>query len=117
MCPLRVAAGLTLSVRRRRIGITRQPAAHVVFVILFVPYHAGKSLPLDQASVLMLQAGLNPEVEVIAVAFSGAGDLIKIGKRRWIFRLREAEAKLCSNAGIYPRTEVHAGFRTTQQRV
>ncbi len=117
MWPLVVTARLTLGRRRRGIGVTRQPAAHVVFVILFVPYHSGKRLPLDQASVFVFHAGLNPEVEIIAVAFSRAGDLIEISKRRRVLSVRQAQAEPCRGAGAYHGTEVHAGLRTAQQRV
>src|ERR1700677_3536063 len=82
--PFRIAARLALAGWSGGIGIPLEPAAHVVFVILLVPYHSGKSLPLDQASIFVLQAGLNPKVEVITIAFSRAGDIIEIGKGCWI---------------------------------
>ena len=72
MLPLCIAARLTFSGWRRRGGIAGQPAANIIFVILFAPDHSGEGLPLYQAGVFVVQAGLNPGVEIIALAGSRA---------------------------------------------
>jgi hypothetical protein len=58
--PLCVAAGLAFSGGGWRAGIAFQPAANIVFIILFAPDHSGEGLPLHQASVFVIHAGLNP---------------------------------------------------------
>jgi len=86
MLPLGVAPGLAFSGWRRGTGITLQPPANIVFIILFVPDHPGEGLPLYQASIVVVQAGLNPGVEVIAPALAGIGKLIETVKWGRILR-------------------------------
>ena len=117
MLPLCVAAGLTFSGRRWRAGIAQQPEANIVRVILFAPDHSGERLPLHQASVGVVHAGLNSCVEFIALADSGACDLIEAGKGRRILNARKAQPEPRTRTGIYPRAEMRTCLGATQQRV
>src|ERR1700722_9448937 len=117
MLPLCLAANLAFSRRRREVGIPFQPAANVVFVILFTPYHSGKSLALHQAGIFMMQAVLNRRVESIAFVLSVGCDRIEIGKGSRVLVARKAQPKPCRPAALYARAQVHAGLGATLERI